>query len=110
MASYNAGAARAMAKKALKASKKKRPLESFLEDRKKPKEFSIHMAKGETFECSDCRQNIFDGNSLTPCICYGDSGKIFLKKTENGIKVRFSKNWDIENIEMLLEVLQRKNK
>ena len=91
-------------------AKRKRPLETFLEERNKPEEFSVLMAKGETFQCPDCRKNIFDGNSISPCICYGDSGKVFLKKTETGVKVRFSKGWDQENIEMLLEVLQRKNR
>jgi hypothetical protein len=91
-------------------NKSKKPLENFLAGRQKPKEFSVFMAKGETFQCPDCRKNIFDGQAVSPCICYGDCGKIFLKKTENGIKLRFSKGWDLENIEMLLEVLQRKNK
>jgi len=90
--------------------KKSRPLQEFLEKRKKPKEFSVQMAKGEMVSCPDCGKDIFNGNSLTPCICYGDYGKIFLKKTENGIKVRFSRSWDIDNIEMLLEVLRKKNK
>jgi hypothetical protein len=35
--------------------------------------------------------------------------KVFLKKTEDGIKVSFPKSWNSENIEMLLEVL-RSNK
>ena len=90
--------------------KKSRPLQEFLEKRKKPKEFSVQMAKGEMVSCPDCGKDIFNGNSLTPCICYGDYGKIFLKKTENGIKVRFSRSWDIDNIEMLLELLRKKNK
>jgi hypothetical protein len=95
------------------APKKGSPLKSFLEVRKKkiaPKEFSIEMAKGENVNCPDCKKNIFDGQLFSGCICLGDDmeRKVFIKKTEEGIKVRFSKGWDQENIEMLLEVLRRK--
>lgn len=83
------------------------PVKEFLDKRKK--EFSVHIAKGELVNCTDCGKEIFDGNTIHPCICYGNSGKIFLKKTEDGIKVRFSKNWDFDNIEMLLDLLRKKN-
>ena len=55
-------------------------------------------------------KNIFDGKAFSGCICLGDDmdRKLFIKKTEDGVKVRFSKGWDKENIEMLLEVLRRK--
>jgi hypothetical protein len=94
---------------AVKASKKPRPLQSFL-DKKKQKVFNIplHMVKSES-NCPDCGVDIFNGSSITPCICYGDVGKIFLKKTESGIKVRFSKGWELENIEMLLDVLKKRH-
>jgi hypothetical protein len=89
------------------------PLKDFLEARKnkaRPKEFVIEMAKGENVTCPDCQKNIFDGQIFSGCICLGDDmeRKVFIKKTEEGIKVRFSKGWDQENIEMLLEVLRRK--
>jgi hypothetical protein len=92
--------------------KKQRPLQKFLEERKKPKEFSVHMAKGESFQCPDCGKNIFNGAGYSGCICMGDDRerKIFMKKSESGIKLRFGRGWDPENIEMLLEVLQKKNK
>lgn len=90
--------------------RKSRPLETFLEKRKKPKEFSIQMAKGELVSCPDCGNNIFKDQVFSGCVCYGDNGKVFIKKSENGIKIRFGRNWDEENIMMLLEVLQRKNK
>lgn len=94
--------------------KKKSPLGDFLESRKKKlnkNEFSIQLAKGEHVNCPDCGGNIFDGQIFAGCICVGDDmeRKVYLKKTEDGIKVRFSKGWDQENIEMLLEVLRRKN-
>jgi DUF4097 and DUF4098 domain-containing protein YvlB len=91
--------------------KRKRPLAEFLEKRHK-KEFSVQMAKGEEFSCPDCRKNIFNGNVFSGCICLGQdmNRKVFIKKSEGGVKVRFSRGWDQENIEMLLEVLQRKNR
>lgn len=98
--------------KSVEKSKKGSPLKDFL-DRKKPKkeEFSIHMAKGEQVDCPDCHKNIFNGKIFSGCICLGNDRekKLFIKKTEEGIKVRFSQGWDRENIEMLLEVLRRKH-
>ena len=94
--------------------KKSRPLSDFVENRKKKlgkKEFNIEMAKSEMVDCPDCGQNIFNGSGISSCLCYGnDMGrKVFIKKTEDGIKVSFPKSWSAENIEMLLEVLRRKN-
>lgn len=93
--------------------KKKSPLADFVESRKKKlgkKEFSIEMAKSETVDCPDCGQTIFNSSGISACLCFGqDMGrKVFLKKTEDGIKVSFPKNWSADNISMLLEVLRRK--
>lgn len=87
------------------------PLKEFLESRKlKKNEYSITMAKGEIVDCPDCHQNIFNGDVFAGCICLGDDmdRKVYIKKTEEGIKVRFGRGWDIENMEMLLEVLRSK--
>lgn len=89
-------------------------LQSFLTARSnkaKNNEFQITMAKGEHVSCPDCGKNIFDGQAFSGCICLGADmdRKVFIKKSEDGIKVRFSKGWDQENIEMLLEVLRSKN-
>jgi hypothetical protein len=91
--------------------KKTRPLDEFLQKRQKKKEYSVVMAKGETVGCPDCGKNIFDGKLFSGCVCLGADmdRKVFIKKSEDGIKVRFSKGWDEENIEMLLEVLRRKH-
>lgn len=92
--------------------KKGSPLKDFLkkrEEKKKPKEFIVHMAKGEQVSCPDCGKNIYDGNLFSGCICLGDDmdRKVWIKKSESGdIKIRFSKGWDQENIEMLLEVMR----
>jgi len=96
----------------LESKKKVSPLKNFLESRNKKKnEFSIEMTKGESVHCPDCKKNIFDGKVFSGCICLGDDmeKKLFIKKTESGVNVRFSKGWDAENIEMLLEVLRKKN-
>jgi hypothetical protein len=86
------------------------PLKGFLDSRKKKKEFTVELAKGENVHCPDCGKNIFDGKLFSGCICLGDDmeRRVFIKKTEDGITVRFSKGWDEENIEMLLEVMRRK--
>jgi hypothetical protein len=91
--------------------KKSRPLSEFVENRKKKlnkKEFSIEMKKGESFDCPDCGNLIFNESGFSSCICFGDVGKVYLKKSEDGFKVSFSKSWDADNIEMLLEVLRGK--
>lgn len=92
-------------------AKKKRPLTEFLEKAKKKHEYSVVMAKGEQVDCPDCGHNLFDGKVFAGCVCLGADmeRKVFIKKEQDGIKVRFSKGWDEENIEMLLDVLRRKN-
>jgi hypothetical protein len=90
---------------------KKRPLKDFLESRNKKKEYEVKMVKSETVDCSDCGKNIFDGKIFSGCICLGDDRdrKVFIKKSEDGIKIRFSKGFDPENIEMLLDMLRKKH-
>jgi hypothetical protein len=96
-----------------KSAKKESPLKGFLDHKKnkvKPSEFDIEMSKGEHVHCPDCGKDIFDGQAFSGCICLGDDRdkKIYVKKTEEGVKIRFGKGWDHENIEMLLEVLRSK--
>lgn len=91
--------------------KKGSPVKDFLESRKiKKGEYTVHLTKSEKVDCPDCGKNIFNGQVFSGCICLGDDmeRKVFIKKSEDGLKVRFSKGWDQENIEMLLEVLRRK--
>lgn len=93
--------------------KKGSPLKNFLEKREKKSskpEFSIEMVKGETVSCPDCGGHLISGEVFTGCVCLGDDmdRKVYIKKTEEGIKVRFGRGWDQENIEMLLEVLRSK--
>lgn len=99
--------------KFIETPKKTSPLKGFLEGRKdkiKKNEFVIYMNKGEIVCCDSCGKEIFNESAYSGCICMGSDmdNKIHIKKTENGVKVRFPKSWDPENIEMLLEVLRSK--
>lgn len=99
-----------MASEKIKGSEKLKKFIEYRKEKKKPQEFAIEMAKGEKVDCPDCGKNIFDGVLFSGCICLGDDRdkKIFIKKNEKGISVRFGKSWDPENVEMLVEVLRRK--
>ena len=91
--------------------KKGSPVKDFLDSRKLKKgEYAIEMVKSETVRCPDCGNALISGHVFTGCICLGDDRerKVYIKKSEDGIKVRFGRGWDQENIEMLLEVLRRK--
>jgi hypothetical protein len=92
-------------------AKKELPLKKFLDRKRKPVEHHVEMSKSETIYCNDCAQPIFGSCGLSACICYGEdkNRKIWVKKNEDGISVRFSKSWSTENIEMLLEALRSKN-
>lgn len=92
-----------------KQKEKPSKLKRFL-DRKKDNEFSLVFEKSEEAKCSDCGSKIFDNNGWNGgCICVGEdrNKKVWLKKTEDGVKIRFSKGWDPENIELLLESIER---
>lgn len=87
-------------------------LKSFLERKNSKKGFKIEMKKNESVQCPDCKEMIFKNGAWSGCICFGDgrNSKVYLTKNEDGnVSVRFSKGWDIENIEMLLEILRSKN-
>lgn len=88
-------------------------LNKFIENRKnkeKNREFVVQMTKAEHINCPDCRKEIFDGTVFSGCLCLGSDmdKKVFFKKTEEGFKIKFPKSFDVENIEMLLDVLRRK--
>jgi hypothetical protein len=99
----------AMAKKPLK-------LKQFLEKKAAKKSgpsYEIKIEKNESVTCPDCGNKIFDESGFSGCICFGPdrNKKIHIRKSENGVKLSFSRQWDPENIEMLLEVLrERKNR
>ena len=94
-------------------AKKKPGIVSFMEKREhkklKKSEFSIVLAKGETVDCPDCKKPIFNETIFSACVCFGESKKVHLKKSADGVKISFPAGWDPEDIQMLLEILWRKN-
>jgi hypothetical protein len=98
----------------ISALKKISPLVGFLDQRKqkiKKNEYPVvQLSKGEHVNCPDCGHDIYNGNVFSGCICFGDDmdKKVYITKAETGVKVRFGRGWDPENIEMLLEVLRSK--
>jgi hypothetical protein len=93
------------------SSKKTSPLKAFLDRKKKPQEFRVEMAKSETVDCPDCGKTVFGHGAFSACICYGQdrNRKIWIKKSEDGISLKFSRGWSEDNIEMLLETLRRRH-
>lgn len=96
-----------------KKMKKSSPLGGFLEERKnklKKNEHHVQMAKNQNVSCPDCGQEIFKNEAYSGCICMGENmdSKVYITKSEDGVKVRFGKGWDQENIELLLDVLRGK--
>lgn len=93
-----------------KESVKSEKLKQFLQ---KNKQQEIEIQKRESINCPDCGSNIYDGGkNLTLCICYGQdwNKSIKIQKSEQKIKMKFSKNIDKENIQMLLDTLRNINK
>jgi hypothetical protein len=90
-------------------------LKDFLSSRSKKLEKNEVIVKFETLEkteCPDCGKNLFEGNQFSGCVCLGDDrdNKILIKKTENGVKLKFPKTFDPENMQMLLEILKKRNR
>lgn len=91
-------------------AKKGSPLKAFLERKKKPKEFHVEMTKSETRDCDSCGQTIFGKSGFSGCLCFGldQNRKIWIKKSEDSVQIRFSRGWSVENMEMLLENLRKR--
>jgi hypothetical protein len=95
---------------------KKIKLKDFLEKRiSKKLDKSEHLVKSDSLnkiQCPDCGQNLFANNKFSGCICLGEDkdNKVFIKKTEDGIRIKFSKSFDPDNIEILLDILKKKNR
>jgi len=95
-------------KKETKADK----LKSYIEKNKIRQE-EIKMGKSETLHCPDCGSGLYEGGkNITLCICYGEDWNktIKIQKSESGIKMKFPKTMDAENIQMLLTNLKQRNK
>lgn len=91
-------------------SKKGSPLKAFLERKKAPKSYAVEMVKSESIRCPDCDQVVFGSGGYAGCICMGSDQhkKIWIKKTEDGVQLKFSRGWDPENIQLLLGTLRAK--
>jgi hypothetical protein len=92
------------------SSKKGSPLKEFLEKKSKPKEYFVQ--KCESMDCRDCGKTIFGSSGFSGCICFAENqnSKLFIRKNEKGeLSISFSKQWSVDNIELLLETLRRKN-
>jgi len=92
---------------------KKSKLRQFLDNLEKKRQESVEMDKSEDSKCPDCKTTIHkkESEEIIPCICYGEfmakSIKI-MKNVDGTVKIKFPKNFDIENVEMLLEALRAK--
>lgn len=91
---------------------KKSKLRQFLDNLEKKRQESVEMDKSEDIKCPDCKSTILkkESDEIVPCICYGEhmAKPIKITKTENGkVKIKFPKNFDIDNVEMLLEALKK---
>lgn len=88
---------------------KKLKLKEFLENRKLQQ---VDMDKKEDIRCPDCSFKIFKSGdtAIKCCICYGSyhNKEIKFKKSEKGVKFNFPKDFDAENIEMIIEAIKGK--
>jgi hypothetical protein len=98
----------------MKSEKKPLKLKEFLNKKEKKKTsspfYEIKIEKNENVTCPDCGKKIFGDSGFSGCICFGPdrNKKIHIRKNEDGVALSFSKTWDKENIEMLLEVLRER--
>lgn len=96
----------------VKEDTKSDKLKTYLEQQDKRLD-EAQFEKSEKFYCHDCGTDIYNGGkSLTLCICYGEDWNkdIKITKSESGIKMKFPKSMDTENIQMLLTTLRQTNK
>ena len=78
---------------------------------KKTEEINI---KKSDIACQDCGGSLYtSGKEIKLCLCYGEfMGKsIKIEEDKNGkIKLNFPKDFNIDNLEMLLDCLKKENK
>lgn len=89
----------------------KSKLKQFLDNIEKKRSDSVELDKSEDIKCPDCKTTIYkkETTEIVPCICYGEfmSKPIKITKNEDGkVKIKFPKNFDIDNVEMILEALK----
>lgn len=92
---------------------KKSKLKQFLEKREEKRKTPLEITKTEV-KCPDCKSTLYKSEKekkINLCVCFGEhrGSSIFFKKSENGkVKLNFPKNFDIENVEMLLDIIKKK--
>lgn len=88
---------------------KKGKLKEFLEQRQKKNEKDIELDKSE-IKCPDCDHILYKGeDKINLCVCYGEhfNKNLKIKKNEDGsVKIKFPKDFGVDNVEMLLEALK----
>ena len=84
-------------------------LKQFLENREKRK-YHVELDKSQQINCPDCGTLLHKSgdDNLKLCICYGDfrNKEIKIVKNEDGVKLKFPKNFEEDNIEMLLSIFK----
>jgi hypothetical protein len=94
---------------------KVRPLKAFLDNKREKNKIKfslpINFEKNENIECPDCLKNIFVKGEYRGCICFGEDEKneAFLKKNNKNTDLYLDKDWDKENIEMLIDIIKKYN-
>lgn len=93
------------------AESKKSKLREFLDSREKKRQDVVDMDKSADISCPDCNTNLYktEDKGIKLCICFGSRmNKIIkFKKTEDGVvRLKFPKNFDIEDVEMLLDSIK----
>lgn len=91
---------------------KKSKLRQFLENREKKRQESIELDKSEDIKCPDCNTVIHkkEASEIIPCICFGEYARKpikILKKADGKVSIKFPKNFDTDNVEMLIETLKK---
>ncbi len=69
------------------------------------KDFVVEKFNKSEIKCNNCKQKIFKSGIYTGCQCTSNN-KVYLSKSEGKVKVRFSKDWEIEDIKEFLNKLK----
>lgn len=91
----------------------KSKLRQFLESREKKRSEPVEMDKSENVKCPDCKTVIYkkEAAEIVPCLCFGQhfNKAIKITKSEDGkVKIKFPKNFETDNVEMLLSALKNR--
>lgn len=94
-------------------NEKKLKLKEFLESRRKTTLNESAIEKHD-LDCLDCTGNLYKTGDkhITCCLCFGEfyNKSIPFKKKEGKVEFKFPKNFDVENIEMLLDTIKNNKK